>query len=94
LEKNLPSTLLLPSLEVALLFTSILQRKENHNLATQAIFQLIATTTKSEVDGFIQEHLSLDSEKSLQKCIALLPTSIRQTIALEITYDIPNTNES
>lgn len=85
-EKNLPITLLLPCLEIALLFTKILQKKENQNLATQAICQLIASTPKAEIDTYLKQYLSFDSEQCLQNCINLLPTAIQKTIALHVNY--------
>lgn len=85
-EKNLPTTLLLPSLEIALLFTIILQKTENQNLATQAICRLIATTPKTEIDAYLKQHLSFDSAQCLQNCIKLLPTTIQKTIALQVSY--------
>lgn len=85
-EKNVPTTLLLPCLEIALLFTYLLRQEQNQNLATQAFTRMLASTPKAEIDAFLKEHLSLNSTQCLQNCITLLPSKIRASIALEIDY--------
>jgi 3-hydroxyisobutyrate dehydrogenase-like beta-hydroxyacid dehydrogenase len=86
LEKNLPAILVLPLLEIALLFAYLLKKTGDNLLATQAIAQLIAEAKPNEIERFIQHNLSFDIHICLNNCIAALPADLQKVLMLEVRY--------
>ncbi len=87
LEKNLPRRLILPLLEVILLFCLVLQKDEKQGFATQSIAHLLAQEPSPAIDAFLTQRLSWDVEASLKNCIAALPAQLRKILMLEVSYD-------
>jgi len=86
LEKNIPGLLILPLLEITLLFIYILKNNADKNLAAQAVEQLIANTPHELIDQFLTKNLSLDIHHCLQTCINLLPSDLKKILMLEVSY--------
>lgn len=85
IENNIPLSLLLPLLEVALLFTYLLKNTQEKELATAAIAELIAKEPIT-IQDFIAKNLFLDSRACLKNCVALLPEESQRSLMLEVTY--------
>jgi len=86
-EQQLPVTLILPLLEVALLMAYVLQHNTSEQpIATQSVTRLIANTDKKIVDEFVKQYLSLDIEVCFKNCVSALPEKIQQTLMLEVKY--------
>src|SRR5262249_13817162 len=74
IEENLPRMLVLPLLEVVLLFTYVMHREKNKPVATQAIARLLAEEDSDAIDRYLTKHLSWNVKESLQKCVETLPS--------------------
>lgn len=85
-EQKLPRMLILPALEVALLFAYLLNRYPQQDLTTQAIARLIATTPRQEIDAYLQHYLSLDINVCIDNCITVLPEHIQNSLMLDVSY--------
>jgi len=83
--QGLPRTLILPLLEVALLFSSVL-KQEPQIMATQTIAKFIAEESRETIDGLVEKYLSFDIKKSLQNCINTLTPELQKAIMLEVNY--------
>lgn len=58
-QQNLPATLVLPLLEVILLFTGALKQDPEQSIITQAIARVINRASKPAIDQLLQQHLSI-----------------------------------
>jgi 3-hydroxyisobutyrate dehydrogenase-like beta-hydroxyacid dehydrogenase len=85
-QHGLPTTLILPLLEVVLLFAYILNHHPEQGLATQTVLRLLTTVNRETLDSYIKEHLCLDIVRCLENCIAALPKPIQQTLMLDVFY--------
>lgn len=85
-EKNLPRTLILPLLEVVLLFAYLLKKDLSLCPATQAIANLIAEEPKAELDRYLQTHLSFDIQQSIKNCIHALPANLQKSLMLDVEF--------
>ncbi len=83
-ERNLPTLVILPILEIVLLFAYILNKKEFPNPTTQTIARLLAEEPAEKLDAFLQAHLSFDIEQCLQNCIQVLPADLQKSLLLHI----------
>lgn len=86
LEKKIPNLLILPLIEVVLLFSYLLNQSQSDTLATSAVAEMIARLPQKTIDDFIERHISLNINQSMQNCIASLPEEIRQTLLLDVKY--------
>lgn len=84
LEKNIPRMLVLPLLEVILLFCLALSKQKV--IATQYVAQLLAETPAQEIDDFLSKRLSWDVQECMHHCVAALPQEIRNTLLLKVRY--------
>jgi 3-hydroxyisobutyrate dehydrogenase-like beta-hydroxyacid dehydrogenase len=84
-QEQLPNLFVLALLEVALSFAYVLNHYPEKNLTTQAVTHLIANKPK-EIDQFLKQNLSLDIDRCLENCIAVLPEEIQRTLMLEVNY--------
>lgn len=87
LEKQIPRLLILPLLEISLLFIYILKNNAEKNLATQTIAKLISETPDEIINQFLKDNLSLDINHCLKICIDLLPKDLQKILMLEVSYD-------
>lgn len=85
LAQGLPRTLILPLLEVALLFSYAL-KKDSGIKATQSIAHFISAESKETIDALVEKYLSFDVKKSLQNCISTLTPELQRAIMLEVKY--------
>jgi len=85
-QQQLSNLLVLPLLEVALLFAYLLNINPEQGLTTQAVTRLIANTPKASIDNFLQKHLSLDINTCLKNCVSALPEDVRKTLMLDVAY--------
>lgn len=86
MEKNIPSTLILPILEVVLLFTYLLKKNKLSSPATQAIAPLIAEEPKADLDHYLQTHLSFNVAQCIKNCIAELPLDLQKSLMLDVEF--------
>src|SRR3990167_1355854 len=84
IEKNLPAILILPMLEVALLFAYLLMQYPEQEWATQAIAKLIADTPKEKLEEFIQKNIHAQPLQCLKNCVATLPRYIQASVMLDV----------
>ncbi len=87
IEKQIPKLLILPLLEISLLFIFILKDNSQENLATQFISKLLFETPDEMINEFLKDNLSLDINDCLENCITLLPKELQNTLMLEVSYD-------
>jgi 3-hydroxyisobutyrate dehydrogenase-like beta-hydroxyacid dehydrogenase len=85
-EKNVPATLILPILEVVLLFAYLLKKNVLSSPATQTIARLIAEEPKTELDHYLQAHLSFDIQQCIKNCIQALPVDLQNSLMLDVGF--------
>lgn len=85
-EQKLPITLILPLLEVILLFSYILNHYSKPDLTTQAVTHLLATTPQTTLDDYLRQHLSFDFTTCMNSCIATLPKALQNSLMLTVSY--------
>lgn len=85
-EYQMPSPLILPLLEVALLFAYLLSQPQGELLATSAVAEMLDRLPSQTIEDFLLANLSLDSKTGIQNCIHLLPKTIQQTLLLDVHY--------
>lgn len=85
-ENCIPDYLILPLLEVALLFSLVLKQQGENELATQAIADFLARTPQKIVEEFIKQNLSFDLSIAMQNCMKVLPMDIQKSVMLEVSY--------
>lgn len=86
LEQQLPKLLVLPLLEIALLMIYLLRQSGTENSTTAAVSKLIAETSSEQLDHYLQQHLSMDIQKSFKQCIELLPDKLQKSLMVTVVY--------
>lgn len=84
--KKLPKTLILPLLEIVLGFIYCLNQYPNETLATQVLARVLGTATDTQLDAFIQQHLTLDMDQCFANCVAALPPSLRASLLIDVVF--------
>jgi len=85
-ENNIPGLLILPLMEVTLLFSYLLNQPQSDTLATSAVADLISRAPQELPDSFIKKNISLDINLCIKNCVLSLPDQIRQTLMLDVMY--------
>lgn len=85
-QRRLPTTAILPLMEIALLLTWILRQYPDQELATQAMTQLLTNQPGEVIDQFLKDNLSLDLNVCFQHCLTLLPQDSHRSLMLQVTY--------
>ena len=84
-ERGLPAMAVIPMASIALAFAFLLDKYQGTPLATHAIVREMAQSNASELDGFLNRHLSYsDVDASINNCITVLPRQVRDSVMLDI----------
>ena len=84
-ERGLPAMAVIPMASIALAFAYLLSKFKGAPLATHAIVREMIQENASELDQFMNRHLSYsDVDASISNCIAVLPQRVQESVMLNI----------
>ena len=85
-EKGLSRLSIQPMINITLAFSYILDRHPEHTLATHAIAREMIAKGASDLDAYMEANgaFAPDIDTCLASCIDSLPSSVRQTVRLDV----------